>query len=85
MTSQWCRTTFNTQLQDQLPKWHLIPYGPWAKVVHYIGNRVSFGMQAGSAMLTILSPYPSQTAALSEKVNWLLVIYTCHGVITDTQ
>ena len=22
------------------PKWHPIPYGPWAKEVHYIGNRV---------------------------------------------
>jgi hypothetical protein len=37
------------------PKWHSIPYivhyfwpegyRPWSKVVHYIGNRVPFGMQ----------------------------------------
>ena len=25
-------------------KWYPIPYGPWPKVVHYIGNREPFGM-----------------------------------------
>ena len=34
---------FNSQLL--LPKW---PYGPWSKVMHYIGNRVPFGNHAHS-------------------------------------
>jgi hypothetical protein len=57
---------------QQCPKWHPIPYlvhhfwqGPielWSKVVHYIGNRVPFGMQTSTTLL-LLAAHPSPHTA----------------------
>lgn len=65
------------------PKWQPIPYkahyvwpepyGPWAKVVHYIGCRIPFGTHSGSP--TKQSPlYPSRDKRELEQAD---PIYTC--------
>ena len=33
----------------------IVPYAPWTKVVHYIGNRVPFGMHPKSTIKVIKS------------------------------
>ena len=34
----------------KIPRNVIRPYGPWSKVVHYIGNRVPFGMYPESRL-----------------------------------